>query len=498
MVNIQDIVRITAQIDVPQVTGRARFGNVLFVTTDPTLAGSGGNSVATFANLTEVANEFPTTSPVYAAAQIYFSQSPYPPPLVVGRWSQSASIARVVGGEHDSAEAIEALAATTLTLSQDGADVSISGLGSSPFDGDTSYSSIAASLQAIIRAVSFAGNSDVTVTYDATRGAFVLGGSLNAGVPRQLDFPTGGLATALGWTSEAGGRVLAGAEALTAGDLLANLDAAGADWYWMVTDQSIDDTPAVEELSAAIQATEKQLIVDAQASTLLASPPTGSSANIAALQPSRTSMIYSGSADYKAVSVAALFAGVNFNAANSLITANLKSLPGTLPDALTRTQLGLLRGLNINSYTTFGATPVLTNGTTLQQNIYMDVRYWLDWFVDAVRTAVFNTLASSARIPQTNDGVAQIIETIEGVCLQGRANGGIAPGQVSTATQNDIRSVAHPANFDGQLATGYFVYVQPLAELSEEALARREIPPIHIWLKGSDAIHFVDISATFS
>ena len=95
MANIQDIVRITAQIDVPQVTGRTRFGTVLFVTTDPTLAGSGANSVATFANLTEVATEFPTTSEVYSAAEIYFSQSPYPPPLVVARWSTALSLIHI-------------------------------------------------------------------------------------------------------------------------------------------------------------------------------------------------------------------------------------------------------------------------------------------------------------------------------------------------------------------------------------------------------------------
>ena len=498
MANIQDIVRITAQIDVPQVTGRTRFGTVLFVTTDPTLAGSGANSVATFANLTEVATEFPTTSEVYSAAEIYFSQSPYPPPLVVARWSTASSISRIVGGTHADIDTLEALTTTTLNLSQDGATVAISGLSSSPFDGDAAPSDIAASLQAIIRAVTFPGNSDVTVTYDSVRSAFVLGGSLNGGSPRQFDFPTGGLAAALGWTSSTGGRVLAGAEALTAGDFLANLDTVGVGWYWMAVDQGLSDTAQAEELSTAIQATEKQLILDANASTLLADTPSGSSADIAALMPARTSMIYSGSSDYKAVSAAGLFAAVNFNASNSLITANLKRLPGTLPDALTSTQIQQLRDLNINRYTTFGATPVLTNGTTLQTNVFMDVRYWLDWFVDAVRTAVFNTLASTSRIPQTNDGIAQIIETIESVCLVGRANGGIAPGEVSIATQNDIRSTAGIADFDGQLSTGYFVYVQPLAQLSEEALARREIPPINIWLKGSDAVHFVDINATFS
>ena len=81
---IQDIVEVRAQIT-PRGAGGREFGRTLLLTTDPTLD-AGAGRVRAFASMDEVARTFTPGSGSYQAAQVYFSQVPYPRNLVIGRW----------------------------------------------------------------------------------------------------------------------------------------------------------------------------------------------------------------------------------------------------------------------------------------------------------------------------------------------------------------------------------------------------------------------------
>ena len=99
---IQDIVEVRAQIK-PRGAGGREFGRTLLFTTDPTLD-AGAGRVQVFASMDEVARTFTPDSGPYQAAQVYFSQVPYPRNLVIGRWINTRESARLTGGSPASLE----------------------------------------------------------------------------------------------------------------------------------------------------------------------------------------------------------------------------------------------------------------------------------------------------------------------------------------------------------------------------------------------------------
>ena len=101
---IQDIVEVRAQIT-PRGAGGREFGRTLLLTTDPTLD-AGEGRVRVFASMDEVARTFAADSGPYQAAQVYFSQVPYPRNLVIGRWINTREPARLTGGSPRALEQI--------------------------------------------------------------------------------------------------------------------------------------------------------------------------------------------------------------------------------------------------------------------------------------------------------------------------------------------------------------------------------------------------------
>ncbi len=101
---IQDIVEVRAQIE-PRGAGGREFGRTLLLTTDPTM-GAGAGRVGVFSSMDEVARTFTPGSGPYQAAQVYFSQVPYPRNLVIGRWINTRESARLAGGSPRALEQI--------------------------------------------------------------------------------------------------------------------------------------------------------------------------------------------------------------------------------------------------------------------------------------------------------------------------------------------------------------------------------------------------------
>ena len=73
------------------------FGRTLLLTADTTLD-AGAGRVRAFASMDEVARVFAPDSSPYQAAQVYFSQVPYPRNLVIGRWVDTSDPAQLTGG----------------------------------------------------------------------------------------------------------------------------------------------------------------------------------------------------------------------------------------------------------------------------------------------------------------------------------------------------------------------------------------------------------------
>ncbi len=95
--DIQDIVRVTAQIS-PGGAAQPEFGRTLLVVKDEDFDPDSDSRAQVFANMGEVAEAHDSDSEAYLAAQVYFSQSPYPKPLVIGQWAKTRKPDRLTGG----------------------------------------------------------------------------------------------------------------------------------------------------------------------------------------------------------------------------------------------------------------------------------------------------------------------------------------------------------------------------------------------------------------
>ena len=368
------------------------------------------------------------------------------------------------------------------------------------FLGAASLTAVAANLQTALRGTTgiTPARDQIAVTYDAVRQAFVLDRGLNSGAVVAVDFATGTAADPLGWAStSAGAAVQAGDAAESAAEFIADVQALDVSWYWFIVGDSIADTTFATALSAAVEAGERQLILDTSEASLLSATPSGEANAIIGTDAARTMLIYSDENDYKSASIAARFAAINFDAAGQLITANFKSLPGRRADNLSDTEITRLDTLRVNYYTPFGGTPILTQGVSLADNSYPDTRYWLDWFVDAIQRGVFALLRTAGNVPQNREGIALIREAVENVCQTGITNGGIAPGTLgATATADVVRRTGNDG-FTGALPGGYLVHIGSIADLTPQQRANRQVPPIYVWAKGAGAVHSVDVDITF-
>ena len=95
--DIQDIVRVDATIAPGGVAPR-QFGRTLLVVKDGEFDQDTDERAQVFANMGEVADVYDSDDEAYEAAGVYFSQTPYPQPLVIGHWLQASEPARLTGG----------------------------------------------------------------------------------------------------------------------------------------------------------------------------------------------------------------------------------------------------------------------------------------------------------------------------------------------------------------------------------------------------------------
>ena len=286
-----------------------------------------------------------------------------------------------------------------------------------------------------------------------------------------------------------------------ADDALDEIDTFDNSWYNIVLDDDLNNTEALIDVIrwSMGRGNARPSFVWGRSNDPLLLDATNTS-NIAyrasQLQSDRFAGIYSQSA-YAPASYAARFSSVNFREPASQITGKFLRLPGILPDQLSRGQIDRLNNLRWNYYTSFAGDNRTAEGVTTNPDYWMDVRIWIDGFVDAVRTDCYNHLIASRRIPQTDAGSASIKEVIERVCQEGVRNGGLAAGFVSPATRSDIQVVTGNTRFDGRLTLGYLVYVASFATQSQSNRNARLSPPFRVWLKGAGAIHFMDIAVNF-
>ena len=232
-------------------------------------------------------------------------------------------------------------------------------------------------------------------------------------------------------------------------------------------------------------------------SALVTDESTSVAAVLSALGYDGTVLCWSQEANYQSASVAGFLSAINFSQPNSIATINLKSLPGFTPDNLNSTERRELGRKRVNYLDSVIGLDAYRQGWTTDERLFADSQAWLIWMEAQIQLNVFSLLRSAPAIPQTAAGVETLKATIERALEGGVRNGGIAPGTVSPAMRQDIRTTTGDDSFDGELSKGYKVFIGNLSDQTQIDRAARKAPPIKVWVKSSGAIHSVDITLIY-
>lgn len=203
-------------------------------------------------------------------------------------------------------------------------------------------------------------------------------------------------------------------------------------------------------------------------------------------------MLYSKSGNRKlAATYMARAHVVNFNSENSAMTMHLKELSVAAED-YTQTEITKAKNVGLDIYTTVKDVPiVLTSGA----NGFQDNQYNLIAFVDAVQVGQFNLLKLTAtKVPQTNKGIAQIVDQAEKDCRRFVRAGVFAPGVWSSPdTFGDIETFNRSIE---QL--GFYVLSGLLRDQPQPDRQARKAPVLQIAVKNSGAIHSIEAVINFN
>lgn len=482
---VSKVVRVNI-LTSPTFPARKGFGLLLIAGVSARLAL--GERMRFYSDMDGVGVDFSSTDEEYKAAQVYFSQSPRPSELAIGRRFTSAAPGELLGAT-SAVKVIaswQAVVSGGFKISIDGVERSLTALN---FSTDLTLNAVASRIQTALIAAGAAGAS---VTYDGTR--FIVR-SGTTGITSTVSYaiaPASGtdIKAMLALDAASGGKISVGIAAETIASSLDALQLFNASWYGLALTTEVTEQNVIDA-SAWVEARVKMHGVSTKAANNTdATSTTSLSYLLKAAAYRRTLVVYDDNDSYPAVSALARMFTVNFAEQNSTITLKFKQLPTITPTVITETQRLALEGNNANYYTLFGDSAMIAEGK-MSSGVFADEVHGLDWFQNAIETNVFGYLYTrTTKVPQTDKGVAALVQKVEQACSEGVNNGLLAPGQWNGGPLGQI-------NTGDFLPRGFYVYAQPVAEQNQSDREARKAPPIQVIAKGAGAIHSADITVTF-
>lgn len=381
---------------------RAGFGSGLILSYSATWV----ERVREYLKLSDVEADFPnTTSPEYLAAQAYFSQSPRPKKLKIGRGAlkptQKYVLTATLFSDTD----------YTVTVKGDGfatSELTYTNVGAG------SASAIATGLVALLNAVpsknylASASSGTVTVTGAAPGKWLSVAVANPAALSVEQTHADPGVAT----------------------DLSA-IALANDDWYGLLT--NYNSNAMVLAADAWIQSKKKIYIFDVNETAALTTPAGNSDTldDIAALTRARTAGAYHHD---PAEMFAAAWMGKCFAGEVGSQTWKFKTLSGVTAKGMSATNRANLLARNANFYETVAGNGITVEGTTADGD-FIDNQRGLDWLDDDLTKEVFENLIAAGKVPYTDAGVRVITSAVRASLNRGIRKGVLAsePPPVVTA-----------------------------------------------------------------
>ncbi len=199
----------------------------------------------------------------------------------------------------------------------------------------------------------------------------------------------------------------------------------------------------------------------------------------------RTMSIYSPDVN-KAVGILGWAMGANTRLANSAYTLKFKRLVGVEVDPLTEAQVSDAEAVNANVYVNRGATYDMFEQGTMADGTWFDEMINLDMLSNYIQLSVMDLLTKTAKVPQTESGIASMINSFTPDLDMAVRTGFAAPGIWTAPGFLDLQT-------GDPVEAGYLVMHDAVDDQSVADREARIAPPIYIALKLAGAIHSVVI-----
>lgn len=449
-----------------------------------------GDRIRFYSDITGVAADFASTTEEYKAATIFFSQSPAPTQLAIARRFDVA-----VGGQLLGSVTVSQTIADYTAITNGGLDIQLDGVNKQVtalnLSGAANLNAVAAAIQTKLQALA----AGTTCIWNGQRFIVTSGTTGPSSTVAFATAPTGSgspldVSGLLGLRAQDQGYSTAGAAVETVTQSLDAVQQINQAWYGFTFTSEVTEAQLKEGMAWA-EPRVKVFGYTTAASNAQDSAQTNDIGTWAKTNLyRRTFGIWDNNDPYAAVSALARAFVVNFNEQNSTLTLKFKRLPGNTPVSITESQRLALTGKNLNYYSYFGDSAMLAEGV-MADGTFFDEVHGLDWLQNAIETNVFGYLYTrTTKVPQTDKGVAALVQQVELAMQQGVNNGLLAPGEWNGMDLGQVKS----GDF---LPRGFYVYAQPVAEQNQSDREARKAPPIQVIAKGAGAIHFADISVTF-
>lgn len=444
-------------------------------------------------SLAEVGADFGSTAPEYLAAQLYFSQSPQPRSLKIGRWFKTAASGKMVGALLTPAQqALSNFTAVTTggftyTLNG-GVPTNVTGVNLSAA---TSLNNVASLITAAL--------TGATMVWNATYQRFELTSSTTGATSTVSFLSAPGSGTDLSAllkmrSTDSGAYQAPGAAAESALTAVQYFEQnLGQTWYALNVlgiDAPFSDHLAIAGYIEGLD-TKHLYGVSTQDAGVLSSVTTSDIAyQLAAQGYNRTLVQYSSNTPYSAASLLGRAITVNYAGNSTVITLMFKDEPGIVGEFLNATQANALRAKNCNVFVNYNNNTTIIQNGTVASGRFIDEITGTDWLAVTLQNELYNILYTSpTKIPQTDAGMHVLTTKCEQVCGQGVTNGLLAPGVWNSAGFGIL-------NQGDYMDKGYYVYAAPIATQSVADRAARKSVPIQIAAKLAGAIHEVSVDVT--
>lgn len=265
-------------------------------------------------------------------------------------------------------------------------------------------------------------------------------------------------------------------------------------WYGLHIADSVDpDAADMVSVAAAIEAasisrilaytTQDTAVLDSTSTTDLPS-------QLKAASYSRSFGQYSSSSRYAALSAFGRAFTVDFTGSNTTITLKFKAEPGITYETLTASQADALEAKNCNVYVYYNNDTAILEQGVMANGDFFDERHGLDWLQNAVQTADYNTLYTSAtKIPQTDAGTTTRMANIELELEQAVTNGLFAPGKWTGGDIGQLKT-------GDSLTKGYYLYADTVDNQSQADREARKGVAIQVAGKLAGAVHYGSVAIT--